>query len=126
MLQGRAAVITGSTSGIGLAIARALAGEGANVVLNGFGDPGSGRQHPEGPGGGRRPRERRRRRHVEAGGDRGDDGVCAGKFGSVDILVTMPASSTCAGRGLPGRKWDAIIAINLSSALPHDAPGAAG
>ena len=38
MLKGRNAVVTGSTSGIGLGIARALAREGANVVLNGFGD----------------------------------------------------------------------------------------
>ena len=38
MLKGKTAVITGSTSGIGLGIARALAAEGANVVLNGFGD----------------------------------------------------------------------------------------
>ena len=38
MLKGKNAVVTGSTSGIGLAIARALAGEGANVMLNGFGD----------------------------------------------------------------------------------------
>ena len=40
MLQSKAAVVTGSTSGIGLAIARALAKEGANVLLNGFGDAG--------------------------------------------------------------------------------------
>ncbi len=38
MLQSKAALVTGSTSGIGLAIARALAGQGANVLLNGFGD----------------------------------------------------------------------------------------
>ena len=39
-LTGKTALVTGSTSGIGLAIARALAGEGARVTLNGFGDPG--------------------------------------------------------------------------------------
>jgi 3-hydroxybutyrate dehydrogenase len=38
-LQGRSAVVTGSTSGIGLGIARALAGAGADVLLNGFGEP---------------------------------------------------------------------------------------
>jgi 3-hydroxybutyrate dehydrogenase len=40
MLKGKSAVVTGSTSGIGLGIAEALAGEGVNLVLNGFGDPG--------------------------------------------------------------------------------------
>ena len=39
MLKGKSAIVTGSTSGIGLGIARALAGQGAAVMLNGFGEP---------------------------------------------------------------------------------------
>ena len=50
MLKGKTALITGSTSGIGLGLATALAREGANVVLNGFGDASGDRDDPRRPG----------------------------------------------------------------------------
>ena len=46
MLSGKSAIVTGSTSGIGLGIARGLAASGANVMLNGFGDRRRDRGHP--------------------------------------------------------------------------------
>jgi 3-hydroxybutyrate dehydrogenase len=119
MLKGKNAVITGSTSGIGLGTARALAKEGANVVLNGFGDA----------------REiETLRRSIET-----DFGVKAmysaadmtnpsdiaqmiadteAQFGGVDILVNNAGIQHVAPvEEFPVEKWDAIIAINLSSAF---------
>ncbi len=74
MLKGKTAVVTGSTSGIGLAIARALAEEGANVVINGFGD----KAEIEKERAAHRERVRRQgdllaRRHEQAGRDRRHD-----------------------------------------------------
>src|SRR5215211_6988844 len=119
MLKGRTAVITGSTSGIGLGTARALAKEGANVVLNGFGDAGE---------------IENLRRGIES-----DFGVQAmysaadmtkpseiaqmiadaeARFGGVDILVNNAGIQHVAPvEEFPLEKWDAIIAINLSSAF---------
>ncbi len=108
-LNNKRALVTGSTSGIGLAIARALAGEGAEVVLNGFGDPAmiDGLCKELGA------------RHVgadlttAAGAER-----LMGEAGPIDILVNNAGMQHVAPvEEFPPEKWDAIIALNLSSAF---------
>jgi 3-hydroxybutyrate dehydrogenase len=118
-LEGRAAIVTGSTSGIGLGIAKVLAEHGAAVMLNGFGD----RDAID--------------KTVRAIGDEHDvdvdfDGADMSKpdmiarlvertetrFGQVDILVNNAGIQHVAAiEEFPTAKWDAIIAINLSSAF---------
>jgi 3-hydroxybutyrate dehydrogenase len=123
-LTGKTALVTGSTSGIGLGIAKALAQQGANIVLNGFGDA-------EGP-----------KAEVAALGVKvayhGADmskaaeieammQFAADTFGGVDILVNNAGIQHVASvEDFPVERWDAIIAINLTSAfhttrlaLPH-------
>ena len=115
MLKGKTALVTGSTSGIGLGIAQALARQGANLVLNGFGDA-------EGP------QAQIRALGVEAayhGADMSKPAeieammaFAAGRFGRVDILVNNAGIQHVAKvEDFPVEKWDAIIAINLSSAF---------
>ncbi len=115
MLKGKTALVTGSTSGIGLGIALSLARQGANIVLNGFGDV-------EGPKG-----------QVAALGVKvayhGADmskateiedmmQFAAREFGQVDILVNNAGIQHVAlVEEFPVEKWDAIIAINLTSAF---------
>ena len=115
MLKGKTALVTGSTSGIGLGIAKALARQGANIVLNGFGDN-------QGP-----------RAEIAAlgvkvgyhGADMSKPGeieammaYAAAEFGRVDILVNNAGIQHVARiEDFPVERWDAIIAINLSSAF---------
>ena len=119
-LAKRNALVTGSTSGIGLAIARALAKEGANVVINGMGEAAAIEtergDHREGIF---RQGVLQRRRHDEARRNRGDDRRCAGaSWVRSTFSSTTPASSSFRrSRISRPEKWDAIIAINLSAAF---------
>jgi 3-hydroxybutyrate dehydrogenase len=115
MLQGKTALVTGSTSGIGLGIAKCLAQQGANIVMNGFGDV-------DGP-----------KAEIEALGVKvayhGADmskpeqiedmmKFAAATFGRVDILVNNAGIQHVAPiEEFPVERWDAVIAINLSSAF---------
>jgi 3-hydroxybutyrate dehydrogenase len=118
-LQDKTALVTGSTSGIGLGIARAFARAGANVVLNGFGDAAeiekirAGMEHEFGV----------RVRYDGADMSRADAienmmrNVLA-EFGSIDVLVNNAGIQHVAPiEEFPLSKWDAIIAINLSAAF---------
>jgi 3-hydroxybutyrate dehydrogenase len=118
-LQGKVAIVTGSTSGIGLGVARALAAEGAAILLNGFGDAAE--------------IEVLRADLAAANGvkvgysaaDMTDPAQIAGMvataretLGSVDILVNNAGiQHTAAIEAFPVDKWNAVIAINLSAAF---------
>ncbi len=116
MLKGKTALVTGSTSGIGLGVARALAEQGANLVLNGFADQaavqalvqelsayggqvvyhGANLQHPD---------------EIEA-----LMACAAERFGAVDVLVNNAGiQHVAAVEDFPVERWDAVIAINLSA-----------
>lgn len=117
-LSGKTAVITGSTSGIGLGIAKAMADAGANIMMNGFGDADNIEKE-------RRDIESRGVRCLYNGADMTKpDQVVAlieetkREFGSVDILVNNAGIQHVSPvEDFPPEKWDAIIAINLSSAF---------
>jgi 3-hydroxybutyrate dehydrogenase len=128
MLKGKAAIVTGSTSGIGLGIARELAARGSDVVLNGFGDAGEIEAI-------RRGIEREHSVHVIYDGadmSKGDAvreliGATIRKLGRLDILVNNAGIQfTAPVEEFPAAKWHAILDINLSAAfhgiaaaLPH-------
>jgi 3-hydroxybutyrate dehydrogenase len=115
MLKGKTALVTGSTSGIGLGIAKALAQQGANIVLNGFGDADKPTAEIEALG-------------VKVdyhGADMSQPAqiedmmkFAAAKFGRVDILVNNAGIQHVAKvEDFPVERWDAVIAINLTSAF---------
>ncbi len=115
MLAGKTALVTGSTSGIGLGMAKALAAQGTNIVMNGFGDVESPRAEIAALG----------VKVAHHGADMSKPGeieammqFAAAQFGRVDILVNNAGIQHVARvEDFPPEKWDAIIAINLSSAF---------
>ena len=119
MLSGKTALVTGSTSGIGLGIARSLAEQGANIVFNGFGDA-----------------QQIEKLYTDIGQEFGVQTAyhnadmskpaeieammkfAGEKLGGVDILVNNAGIQHVANiEDFPTEKWDAILAINLTSAF---------
>ncbi|MDM0103817.1 3-hydroxybutyrate dehydrogenase [Variovorax sp. J22R24] len=115
MLKGKTALVTGSTSGIGLGIAQALAQQGANIILNGFGDVEGAKAEISAL-------------DVQVdyhGADMSKPAqiedmmkFAAARFGRVDVLVNNAGIQHVANvEDFPAERWDAVIAINLSSAF---------
>jgi 3-hydroxybutyrate dehydrogenase len=119
MVKGKTALVTGSTSGIGLGIATRLAADGANIVLNGFGDAAQIEALRK---------DLAAKNGVQVVYDGADmtkpDAIAAmmkkviEKFGAIDILVNNAGVQHVAPVDeFPVDKWDLIIALNLSSAF---------
>jgi 3-hydroxybutyrate dehydrogenase len=110
-LHGKVALVTGSTSGIGLAIAKALAAEGARLMINGFGDPAE------------IERECGELGAIHDGADMSDPQAiermmrrCADELGGPDILLNNAGIQHVSPvEDFPVDKWNAILAINLSA-----------
>jgi len=118
-LKGKTALVTGSTSGIGLGYAKALAAEGANVMINGFGDAAEIEKERIGletlSGG--------KALYSDADMTRPDSiaamvEACADQLGGPDVVINNAGIQFVSPiEDFPTEKWDAIIAINLTSAF---------
>ena len=115
LLKGKTALVTGSTSGIGLAMARAMAAQGVNLMMNGFGEKDAAIAEVKAYG-------------VEVdyhGADMSKPDEIAQmiaatekRFGAIDILINNAGIQHVASvEDFPAERWDAVIAINLSSAF---------
>ena len=128
MLKGKVALVTGSTSGIGLGIATAFAQQGADIVLNGFGDAAAIEKERAGLA------EKYGVKVIYDGADLSKGDAVRGlvdnavrQLGRIDILVNNAGiQHTALIEDFPAEKWDAILALNLSAvfhgtaaALPH-------
>src|SRR5207253_11058524 len=112
-LEGKVALVTGSTSGIGLAIAKALAAEGAKLMLNGFGEAADIRRECDELGAIYDGADMSKPAEIERMMKR-----CADELGGPDILVNNAGIQHVAPvHDFPPEKWDAIIAIHLSAAF---------
>ncbi|MFW9621429.1 MAG: 3-hydroxybutyrate dehydrogenase [Macromonas sp.] len=115
MLNNKTALVTGSTSGIGLGIAKSLARRGANIVLNGFGNVEAAQAELEALG----------VQVLYHGADMSKPAeieammaAAAARFGRVDVLVNNAGiQHVAAVEAFPVERWDSIIAINMSSAF---------
>lgn len=119
MLKGKTAIVTGSTSGIGLGIAEALAAQGANILFNGFGDKAAidalvaDTAKKFGVKTAYSAADMSKAADIRAMVKQAED-----TFGAVDVLVNNAGIQFTANiEDFPEDKWDAIIAINLSSAF---------
>lgn len=119
ILTSKTAIVTGSTSGIGLAYARAFAKEGANVVINGFGKPEdiekerAGIDTDFGVKAAYSPADLTKPGEIEGLIRLGEE-----TFGSVDVLVNNAGVQFVSPiEDFPPEKWEQIIALNLSSAF---------
>ena len=119
MLTGQTAIITGSTSGIGLGIAERLAAQGANVVVNSYSD----RKEDHAVAAAIAAKHGVEAVYIRADMSKPEDArglveQAVARFGGVDILVNNAGIQHVAPvETFPTERWDAIIAINLSSAF---------